>query len=216
MNFIQSLLQFVKTIFEKPEPISPKPTPRPEPVPEELPHPPKAPRQSREVLIEELLAEAEQYLGTKETHGKNRSPVIDSIVTKAGGSPGSPYCMYFCQFIINKVAQRLNLNKPLYQSGATQVVWQKTPEKYKLKDPTPGALVFWQSRSNSSRGHVGFVESVNIDKTKFKTIEANTNKKGSREGEGILRQERSTKGSTVLRYLGCVDVVQMMIDAQNK
>lgn len=197
------MLDWIKNLFklpaakppEKPTPISPKPM------------------RSHALVVGTLIKVAEKFVGEKETKGKNRSPLIDQIITDQGGTLGSPYCMYGMQHVIKLTCSALGVKNPMPKGGGTQSVWSKIPWLYKSKaEPMVGDLIFFQSRSDKSRGHVGLVVDL-LPKERLLCIEWNTNAKGVRDGEGVFLKERKLSGNATLSVLGFVDVAQMILDA---
>jgi hypothetical protein len=160
-------------------------------------------------IQDEIIFMASAWIGVRETKGNNRSPQIDALIQSQGGSLGSPYCMYGVQHVVQSACLKLNLQNPMPEGGSTQRVWAKINEKYKSKNPTRASLIFWRSRKDKSRGHVGIVEDFDGD---LVTIEFNTNDAGSRDGDGVWRKRRKLSGSISLELLGFVNIAQMIID----
>ncbi|TXH09394.1 MAG: CHAP domain-containing protein [Spirochaetes bacterium] len=174
--------------------------------------PPKKSR-TRGEIIDALIRVAEKFVGEKETKGKNRSPLIDQIITDQNGTLGSPYCMYGMQHVIKLTCEYMGLKNPMPKGGGTQSVWAKIPWLYKSKtEPLKGDLIFFQSRGDKSRGHVGLVTEV-LPNGKLLCVEWNTNAKGVRDGDGVWTKERSLKGNATLAVLGFADIATMILDA---
>ena len=205
------LLAMLKRIFstKKTIVIVPPPQHRIDP-PIIKPDPPQPNVMLKEKIIQEIISIAHKWIGVRETKGKNRSPEIDALILSQNGSLGSPYCMYGVQHVVQSVCLKLNLKNPLPQGGSTQRVWSKIPIAYKKDLPSRGDLIFWQSRSDKTRGHVGIVASTKD--ANIVCIEFNTDGYGSRDGDGVWSKERKLSGTVSLKVLGFVDVAKMIVE----
>lgn len=160
--------------------------------------------------------------GVRESHGKNRSPIIDTINTRIGIPLGSPYCaagVSFC-FIKAKAEiearnQRLRGDTFPY-SGSSQAIKRWFNERGLLTyDPTEmlgwgGAIFGWTNKDNI-HGHVGFVRqrlstkdrAGNLKIVRIATSEFNTNPQTKgRDGQGAYNLIRDVPidGNTKLWF----------------
>lgn len=76
--------------------------------------------------------------------------------------------------------------------------------------PTEGALVFWQRMKDGHalwQGHAGVVAEV-INETEFISIEGNSNRAGSREGDSVQEKRRLVRGDVEngLKVIGFVKI----------
>ncbi len=167
-------------------------------------------------LREQLVKLWMEDYGQRETHGKNRSPLIDQINKEIGmgASSGAPYCI---AGLLVRGVKRLcaiqGLRNPVYMTASTQSFWNHAPEKYRYIGPAPklAMIGILQNRANGSQGHGFGIREYSLNK--YLTIEYNTNKAGSRDGDGVWTLTRYEAGTASKRMRGFVDVVRMIIDA---
>jgi hypothetical protein len=148
-------------------------------------------------LRQKALEVALSYLGTKEV-GANRGPEVEKFLASVGLGPGAAWCAAFCYFCVQEATLRLQgVINPLPRTGGVLKMWQRTPWWLTTKTPVEGAI-FIQDRGGG-KGHTGFVVAVDFDSVA--TVEGNTNRKGSREGDGVYRQRRKLDS-----IIGFIDV----------
>jgi len=154
-------------------------------------------------------------IGQRETHGKNRSPLIDEINQKLFIPLGSPYCLsgLMVRGII-RLCDMYELKIPFKRYASTQKFWQDVPLKYKKEIGQMADIGIMRDVINPNLGHA-FILSDNCVDKKMKTIEYNSNPAGSRDGDGVYRSNRFTSGTRTQAFLGCVDVIQWIED-ENK
>lgn len=159
-------------------------------------------------------------LGQFEINGPNRSPMIDAINKRLHVPLGSPYCIG--GLLVRGVEALCTQNKlanPVVMTAGTQDFYQRAPLKFKTskgskKKALKGDIGILQNKGNSGLGHAfGFT----VDETdKQTTCEYNTNKAGSRNGDGVYELTRDQGGTLTKRYLGSVDVVSWILSVNSK
>lgn len=195
----------------------------PKPVVLKVPEPPKPVPVSMEAKLRETLVHFwRQDLGQREDMGKNRSLMIDNINLRLGVPLGSPYCIGgLLTEGVEPLCKMFNLKNPIPMEAGTQSFWQAVPEKYKYPKGKLGKkadICILQNKADAGHGHAygltqdELVQSLTLVNSQ-KTIEYNTNKAGSRDGDGVWELERSQDGTLTKNYLGAVDVVRWVMDA---
>jgi hypothetical protein len=166
---------------------TPSPAPAPAPVATPTPKPTPAPTPTTR---ERVRTEASSLVGLRETHGRNRSPLIDSMNRLTGAPMGSPWCASFNAYIYNRAEV-----PPPWPRSAWSPDWVQSPTWTRGKGgqtPLPGdAFGIWFS--NKGRvAHTGLIEKWG---EAVVTIEGNTGPTGSvgeadRNGDGSYRKRR--------------------------
>lgn len=151
------------------------------------------------------IARAE--VGTRET-SRNQGPGIakywEDTTYKDGYKNREPYCAAFVCWVIAEAIRRGHGVGPSPSSAAVRhivswarklgngtVVFRPTSSTYK---PQPGDLIYWAFGGKAQPNHIGFVAEAD-GTSRVKTIEANTNPAGSREGDGVYERYRSLSGA---------------------
>lgn len=174
-------------------------------------------------LIEGRLpnSHGKAYKEFRESAGKNRSPEIDSLIKKQGGTLGQSYCQYGCQDMLDELCayykvDRTKVNIP--EGGGTQDVFSKCHSKYRVDKPDVLRLVTWR-HADSWQGHVGMCLSSPNPKKIFKTFEFNTSAGGVgvvRDGDGAAYKDRSLDGFGTMKIRGFIDVYEAIVDAMGE
>lgn len=168
-------------------------------------------------LVDAIKLCVKKYEGVRETNGKNRSPVIDKIITSHGGGLGSAYCAYgACQIVDDLVALYASkghkVSFDIYKTGSSQTMWAKAKDAYKLGKPKAGSIVIWKHMNGNWTGHVGICLS-DLEGGGFKTFEFNTspdNHSVVRDGEGAYYKTRPFKDVGDMHILGFIDLQKAM------
>ena len=145
---------------------------------------------------------ASKFVGKRETGGRNRSQIIDTLNEFVGNRLGDPYCAAGVSYCLDQA-------KTLY--GPKDAKIPKTGSSFLMhswfsqkgmdsKDPQDllkwgGALGGWTNPDH--HGHVFLIEKrftsmfgLGKKVIALGTIEFNSNSAGSRDGEGIVRNKR--------------------------
>jgi len=168
----------------------------------------------REYLLKLWMADLNQ----RETDGKNRSPMIDAINKRLGVDMGSPYCIGGLLVRgVEVMCKNLNLKNPVKMTASTQSFWKAAPDKYKKlpgSNPRKADICIQRTRTDKARGHSYGLTVDQKDKELYQaTIEYNTNAAGSRDGQGVYQLKRTQQGDSSKEYLGAVDVVRWILEA---
>lgn len=159
-------------------------------------------------LLKAVIESAKGEVGTKES-GRNRGSKVDEYIRSVGLDPTKgeyAWCQAFVYWNFSKAASGLQIQNPCIKTAGVLSHWTKAPDKNKiaaevaLDDPKlirPGAI--FMVDHGEGKGHTGLVESVKAGR--IHTIEGNTNKAGSREGDGVYEKDRSIASIT----LGFID-----------
>lgn len=167
-------------------------------------------------LREKLVGYWNHDVGQEETHGRNRSPMIDYINKITGAGNGAPYCIG--GLLVRGVRQMcldLGLKCPVPIIAGTQSFWAKSAEyrtpKGSSKLAQHGDIGILRNKGDKSHGHAfGFDKD---ETSKQYTVEYNTNGAGSRDGQGVYKLVRTQSGTATKDYLGSVDVVKWILAA---
>lgn len=157
-----------------------------------------------------------QDLDERETNGQNRSPMIDAINLRLGVPLGSPYCIAGLLVRgVEHMCKTLGLSNPVPMTASTQKFWARVPDKFKkLKGDMPrkGDICIQRTYADKSRGHAYGMRTDQKDRYQ-ETIEYNTNAAGSRDGQGVYGLIRTQDGDEKKEYLGSIDVVRWILEA---
>lgn len=147
--------------------------------------------------MNKLVEVARKDLGKKEKPGN--SGFEDTQLEKDMLSVGWSYGWAWCACILEKWAWEAfpevkEKIKGYFVPSAVNTFRNLVRAGYKPSMiPTLGAFVFWQKYEDGEAkwmGHCGVVSEV-LDQDSFKSIEGNTSKKGSRNGEYVLENVRN-------------------------
>lgn len=146
---------------QQPTPALPAPTPAPTPAP---PHPLKPSERER------ILNIAASLVGNTETHGNNRSPLIDQMNRLTGVPMGSPYCASFNSWCYNQAG----IDRTRWPLTAWSPSWVARPTWTRAKggkEPLPADAfgLYWEGRTR----HTGLIKEWGAGKS-ARTVEANT------------------------------------------
>lgn len=137
---------------------------------------------------------------------------FEKKIKQAGWLSGQDWCCYTVKTFLSELAKdealdffKKNIN------GSTQSSWKnlQTESKYhKIStSPQPGALIFYQNNSNTSKGHVEIIEKINNDGS-YQVISGNSSISGSGK-QGITRKTRAKSGISGFKILGYVIIKKL-------
>ncbi len=160
-------------------------------------------------LATRSLIIARQYIGKRETDGRNRSPEIDEMVRVGGGldpEVGYAYCASYVSYCVKKAAAALKMT-PLFRTGASVLKLRDRNTKQLIEAPEAGCvflILYAKDGVLTGQGHCGFVEDVLHD-GKLHTLEGNTGPgpavpKKDREGDGFYERFDRKPGNTASAY----------------
>jgi hypothetical protein len=141
------------------------------------------------------------YVGVRELTGSNDGVEVEKFLSSTGLGKGYAWCAAFVNYVY--VTNGLETVKSAAWSPSwftKNVIYQ--PSAHVLDAmPLPGDVFGIYFRSKSRVAHVGFVDRWPPGKF-FETVEGNTNKAGSREGDGVYRKRRLKRQAyAVSRYI---------------
>jgi len=174
------------------------------------------PKITDEYLRTYLLNLWTEDLDEREVNGQNRSPMIDAVNKRLGVPMGSPYCIGGLLVRgVEAMCTQLELKNPVTMTAGTQKFWARAPMKYKkLKGDKPrkADICIQRNRDDKNHGHAYGLTADQKDLYQA-TIEYNTNMAGSRDGQGVYNLKRTQDGDSKKEYLGAVDVVRWILEA---
>lgn len=159
--------------------------------------------------VAELVATATTYVGQTETHGANRSPIIDSMNRAVGAPLGSPYCASAVSWYLDKVGAsvpqyRTAWSRAFVRSRGAVEAGQILRGEY---SPRRGDVVVW--KRSGAGGHIGIVTEDWHGAT-GRVSEANTsapNASGSQwNGDGFWIRKRSINRLSAFRITHVIPV----------
>ena len=134
---------------------------------------------------EDVINEARSLVGIRELTGNNDGEVVESILASAGAEKGDPWCAAFNYYVYSRAGYG-----KLVPRSAWSPDWVKSPTWKQGIGAIPKTSdtfgIYFTSKGRVA--HTGIVEEWG--KKYVTTIEGNTNKAGSREGDGVYRKYR--------------------------
>lgn len=140
-----------------------------------------------------IARRAKKYIGEEETF-QNKSFLnknFEDELKKIGWYQGAEWCSFFGKKIyLDTLRGKQKELASKLMSGSSQQTWQnfindKSGFFVISNSPKKGALVIWQSKKDTTRGHVGIV--TKYKNGYFETVEGNTNTNGS---QGIVSKKK--------------------------
>jgi len=160
-------------------------------------------------MNKKIIEIAKKYIG--QTEKPNNSGFLDAEfedkMREIGWQKGWAWCSCFVKLVCKEA------EFPEYKLINPSVM--KTWNAFKTNFPDrvvgknlsnqikAGDLFVMQSKTNKSKGHIGFVLSEIDGKGYFRTIEGNTDGTGSREGDGVCIKRRHINSGS-LRLIGFI------------
>jgi hypothetical protein len=145
--------------------------------------------------------------------GSNAGAWVKKILASVGLGEGYSWCgagLYYSLIEAGADPKKMP-EKHLAASVYQWYVWAKNTGRL-LKKPKRGAAMFWLDRKKVGKnvnwqGHIGPVRGLEpLDENLFYTIEGNTNAKGSREGDGVYRKDRTMTELKKHERFGFIDL----------
>lgn len=168
-------------------------------------------------VIDAIFEVSANDLGQSETHGKNRSPFLDKMITGVGGKIGDPYCVWWVQHINSEICKNLFVESCLPMTGSSQELFAIAQEKFPdfiVTKPAPGRIAVFRSKKNNTKGHVAICKTFLLKGYEFRTREANTNGAGDRDGQGIMDKLRHLGMNGDLDVIGFIDWPSMFYEKE--
>ena len=129
----------------------------------------------------------------EEPKGSNDGPWVRKYLRAAGIGFPAPWCAAFVTYLLKQCGYKDFPNRP-----ASVLMWSRWVEakEKNVAEPKRGDLIYFLNANGT--GHIGIVLERRADGT-CRTIEANTNDEGSREGFEVCRRVRPLKGHRFIR-----------------
>lgn len=153
-------------------------------------------------LVEGAIAIALTQLGVRETT-TNAGPEVNRYLASVGLDPGVSWCAAFVHWVFGEASLALDVLNPCPKTGGVLHLWELAPDEAKVSEPVRGAIVIMDH--GKGHGHTGIVESVNGGGL-IETIEGNTNRAGSREGDSVARHIWRPEDGARGKLLGYIDL----------
>lgn len=150
-----------------------------------------------------LLSVAVTEIGTRETY-RNGGPRVNEYLASVGLDGGYPWCAAFVHWCAGKARPPGHVNPCPRTAGALRL-WQLSPAECHRERPAPGLVFVLDTGDVGGAGHVGIVEEVVGDGTII-TVEGNTNREGSREGDCVARHRWAPELGKRGRLVGYIDL----------
>jgi hypothetical protein len=151
------------------------------------------------------------YIAFLETHGKNRSPEIDKMILRNGGSLGDPYCVWGLQDILRNLEHEFSVKVDIPKTGGVLKLWEGTKKEFKTITPKELSIGCYQ-KQGTTQGHA--VLALGFYSGRISTFEFNTSDNSDdsivRDGEGAHYKERIIEGFGNMKLLGFIDIVGAM------
>lgn len=137
-------------------------------------------------LVERALAQAAARVGTTEQGGNNRGPWVARFLAAVGLGQGYAWCAAFVTWTIKQADELKHFSFPKHPASVLGWhEWARATNRL-VSEPQRGDLFFWL---DGSTGHIGWI--TGVEGRTIETIEGNTNKAGSRDGDGVYRKRRT-------------------------
>lgn len=142
-----------------------------------------------------IIEIASKFIGEKELAGNRFTDdtELGKILHEAGQRDGEPWCAYFAEAICKQAyPDKSKELQNLFSASAVQTFKNFVEADYAVTAvPRKGALVVWRKYVNGipqRQGHIGIV--AEVLPTSFKSIEGNSNAKGSRDADSVVANTR--------------------------
>lgn len=165
---------------------------------------------TKNYIADLICAEASKWLEVREK-GFNKGKEVEMFQKAADGrASGEPWCLCFVQYVAKQVAIQIDAlgGSPLIKTEHCLTLFNHMDDSYKSKVGGRGMIPIWRHGTTTS-GHTGIA--LDSGKIYFNTIEGNTNKAGSREGDGVYAKKRLMVGGK-MKLMGFVDLPQLFFD----
>lgn len=139
----------------------------------------------------ELQRQYKSQIGIRELTGNNDGVEVEAIIESAGFDAASriPWCAAAVYYNFLQIGHRLEVKHPALAADyfpEDRTIYTRGKE-FKC-DPQRGDLIGIYFPSKKRIAHIGFYDSQNEEY--YISVEGNTNKAGSREGDGFYKKYR--------------------------
>ena len=136
----------------------------------------------------DVVHEYSQYIGVREASGKNDGYDVALFLQSTGLSEGYAWCAAFVNYCLEKAG--VHTDKSAWSPAwfpKEKIVYQRNVSM--IRKPLPGDVFGIYFVKKKRIAHVGFIHRWS-DGSGVITVEGNTNKAGSREGDGVYKKFR--------------------------
>lgn len=154
---------------------------------------------------ERALHLASSKRGVREA-GRNRGTWVERFLRAVGLQGGFPWCAAFVYWCMAEAGCDISRMVPR-KWGASVRRWADwaIENGRRHTQPRRGMLFYWLN-DGLWRGHIGWIAEVSGDGKRIRCIEGNTNKRGSRDGDGVYGQWREVSYLRAKPAFGFIDV----------
>lgn len=140
-------------------------------------------------FLSEFVRVAKAEIGTREV-GKNRGTEVVAYLKSVGLDAGNPWCAAFLYWCAAVAAASVGCVNPVIKTGGTQFALAAYRRLGWIVPANSGRAgdIFIMTHSPNS-GHIGILENSLVGGS-YATIEGNTSRHGSREGDGVYQSSR--------------------------
>lgn len=153
-------------------------------------------------LVSGAVSTAVAQIGQRED-APNSGLMIDQYLRSVDLEPGQSWCAAFVHWCFQMASNALGMLNPCPKTGGVLRLWELAPEEAKATSPVRGAIIVMDH--GHGHGHTGIVESVNGGGL-IETVEGNTNRAGSREGDSVARHIWRPEDGARGRLVGYIDL----------
>ncbi len=149
-------------------------------------------------VVKNVLDTADSQMGVQETPRRsNNGPEVRAYLRATGLGPGHPWCAAFLAWCVQQVeiANRMDIAFP--KTASCDVILEFARRHDILFTEAEKGDVFLVMASQHDATHTGFVKTTS--RTRFTTIEGNSNSSGTREGQSVCSNTRPF--TTRFRYV---------------
>ena len=136
---------------------------------------------------ERAIAWADSFTGERES-GWNGGKFVTMLLDALSVPRGSAWCAAFASYCLTKAGVKGGPMGWRRASVKRWVDWAFHNGRLYYSSPQRGDVFAWIN--DNGTGHMGFVLGAPDFSGEFRTIEGNSNKAGSREGDGVYKRSR--------------------------
>jgi len=139
--------------------------------------------EKRDCLRELYLSQ----VGVREYGGENRGPEVKKYLNAVGLDEGYPWCAAFVSWCFQQVEIKAPVSAWVPSFALRDKMVYKQGKVLKRLPKYGDVLLIWYKKLKRP-AHIGFID--HWGETWIMSVEGNTNKDGSREGNGVYRKRR--------------------------
>lgn len=168
---------------------------------------------------ERIVAFAREFLHVKEigANGGFNDAGFELLIKTYGWRQGYAWCMFFCKMVwalAYRDTQQYEAVSRVLNGSVLDSYRRAKLEGWRITDkPVEGGILIFDA--GNGKGHACICYKIR-NEFSVGTIDGNTNKAGSREGDAVMEKHRilnANKGK--LRYLGCIHPLKETYDGND-